>query len=176
MALIDDIRSIIEKIFVDEELKSNFLDSATVKGIVDDNYLTPEFSDYDEFEDDPTGLDFDLGKEYNEINRRKKWTGKLNNSSRSPGSARTKQMEYFVGNPFPEGTGAPSFMKKPEVREVLPDLTLRLIYDLVKKEDDLGRIIILLNALLGKTFLTDKNYDEKAIQIYDFIPLIRLDK
>ena len=176
MGLIDDIRNIVESLYKDQDLESDFLDSSTVKSLIDENYLSPEFNDYDDFLEEKKGLDYNLGKDYNEKNRRKKIAGKLNNTSRSAGSARKVQIEYFIGNPFPEGSGPPSFMKKDDLKEALPNLTLKLIYDLIKTEKDLKHAVILLNTLLGSEFLTDPDFDERDVPIFDFIPLLRLDE
>lgn len=49
MDISNTIKQLVEKIFEDEGLKLNFLKNETVRDLIEESYLTPEFRDFEDF-------------------------------------------------------------------------------------------------------------------------------
>ena len=72
------IRQIVQNIFLEEGIISNFLSDEEVRALIEDSYLTPEFRSLDDFKKEEKGNEIPegAGKDFNERSRRKQWTGK----------------------------------------------------------------------------------------------------
>lgn len=77
MDISNTIKQLVEKIFEDEGLKLNFLKNETVRDLIEESYLTPEFRDFEDFKKLPNENQLGgSGKGFREKDRRKQWTGK----------------------------------------------------------------------------------------------------
>jgi len=86
MSSLGDIKTLIEEIFIKEGIKKEFINASSMKGIIENDYLTPEFRPWEEFTEEEKGnvLPPGLEPEGRERDRRKAWTGKNTESSLSP--------------------------------------------------------------------------------------------
>lgn len=103
MAVITDIKILIEKIFQEEGVKKEFLDASSVKSLIDNYYLTTEFSEFDYFKthEKENILPPGSGKEGWEKTRRKNWTGKNveDSLSKSEKEKISKLWETYYASP-----------------------------------------------------------------------------